>query len=281
MSKSRPASQSIYLPDIFTIGSVSELSPTEKLFRLEFPAGKSFMHKPGQFIQLSLAGYGEAPISISNSPTRGGYLELGIRQAGTLTGAMHRLKPGDNVGVRGPFGSCFEVGGLRSNDLLLIAGGCGMAPLRSLIQYCEDRRKEFGRVTILYGAKTPADLLYKDELSAWENSDSLDCLTTVDSDGGDASYRGHTGFVPALIEPLAVDPDNTRAVIVGPPLMYRPVIGELRKKGLEESRITVSLERHMKCGIGKCGHCAIEHLYCCLDGPVFPLQDVSELWGAL
>lgn len=281
MHASPSTARPIYMPTRFTISSISDLSPTEKLFRLDFPPGSAFDFRPGQFIQVSVAGYGEAPFSISNSPTRNGYLELGIRNAGRLTGAMHNLKPGAVIGVRGPFGSSFNIGRLRGKDLILIAGGCGLAPLRSLIQYCEDRRSEFNRVTVLYGAKTPDDLLYKNDLAVWEHSDSLQCMTTVDGVPDGEDYSGRIGLITLLIPPLEIDPGRTEAVIIGPPAMYRYVIEELKRKGLAESQMTVSLERHMKCGVGKCGHCAIEHLYCCIDGPVFNLTEVIQLQGAL
>ncbi|MFH1744074.1 MAG: FAD/NAD(P)-binding protein [bacterium] len=273
--------QSLYKPFLCRIEFIEDLTPLEKLFKIEIPTGVDFHHQPGQFVQVSVWGFGEAPISISSSPTRKGYIELGVRNAGSLTNALHQLKPGDKIGVRGPFGSCFDVQQLRHKDLLLIAGGCGLAPLRSLIQYCEDRREEFGDIRILYGAKTPEDMLYKSELAVWERSEIFECHTTVDSAGQDTAYAGNVGLIPALIPCLEINSQNTVAVIIGPQVMYKFVIDELKKKGLLENHIIVSLERHMKCGVGKCGHCTIEHLYCCIDGPVFNLTQVQGLKGAL
>ncbi len=272
---------SLYLPRPARIVAVSDLSPREKLFRLELPGGADLGHQPGQFVQVSLLGIGEAPISVCSSPTRSGYFELGVRAVGTLTYALHRLRPGDEIGIRGPFGRPFEVEKLAGQDLLLISGGCGMAPLRSLVQYCEDRSERFGHITLLYGAKSPLEQLFKEDLAAWQAAERFACAYTVDEAEGEGCYGGNVGLITALIPPLEVDPARTLAAVVGPPAMYRPVIAELGKKGLGEERIIVSLERQMRCGVGKCGHCTIEHLYCCTDGPVFWLNEVSGLRGAL
>lgn len=271
----------LYLPIECEILAVSDLTSNEKLFRLTLPEDAPLGHLPGQFVQVSLLGWGEAPISVSSSPTREGYFELGVRRAGSLTSAMHQLAAGDRIGIRGPYGRPFELDKLRDRDLLLISGGCGLAPMRSLIQYCEDRREEFGRITILYGAKSVEDTLFKEELAAWEASSSFACSRTVDQATGGGCYSGNVGLITALIPPLEIDPSKSVAVIVGPPVMYRFVTEELKKKGLTSAQIVVSLERQMRCGVGKCGHCSIEHLYCCQDGPVFWLNEIEHLRGAL
>ncbi|WP_027714035.1 FAD/NAD(P)-binding protein [Desulfuromonas sp. TF] len=277
----KPAARSLFVPVDCRIVSITELTPQEKLFRVEFPGGADLGHVPGQFVQVSILGLGEAPISVASSPTRRGSFELGVRRAGTLTGAMHRLKEGAVIGIRGPFGRPFDLERMGGKDLLLISGGCGLAPMRSLIQYCQDNPDDFGRITILYGAKSPEDMLFKDEIRDWEASERYACAATVDDVPGGSCYDGPVGQVTRLIPPLRIDPEKTVAAIVGPPVMYRFVIEELKKKGLAEDRIAVSLERQMRCGVGKCGHCTIEHLYCCLDGPVFWLNEVSGLRGAL
>ncbi|MDH4179769.1 MAG: FAD/NAD(P)-binding protein [Armatimonadota bacterium] len=275
-------SAALYQPTPCTVELVEDLTPTERLFRLRRDDGQPFGHQPGQFVQVSMLGVGEAPISVSSSPTRGPHLDLGIRRAGELTGLMHAaLKPGDSVGVRGPFGTCFDVDAMRGQDLVLIAGGCGLAPMRALIQYCEDRREDFGNVTVLYGARSPQDLLYKEDLEAWIRSPQLDCRSTVDEVPPAQEWQGNVGVITTLIPPLEIAPDRTIAVIVGPPVMYRFVISHLKDKGIAHEHMIVSLERHMKCGVGKCGHCTIEHLYCCLDGPVFRLDEVIGLRGAI
>jgi sulfhydrogenase subunit gamma (sulfur reductase) len=271
----------LYEPFRCKIESVADLTPIEKLFRLVRLDGKPFGHKPGQFMMVSIEGVGEAPISVSSSPSRGDYLELGVRKAGVLTAALHAMQAGAELGLRGPFGTCFDGETMKGKDLLLISGGCGLAPLRALIQHLEDRRSDYGSVTILYGAKSPQDMLYKDELKAWQQSKSLVCQVTVDNITSGTCWDGHVGLITTLIPPLTVRADNTIAVIVGPPIMYKFVIPELYEKGLTDTDIVVSLERYMKCGVGKCGHCTIDHLYCCMDGPVFRLDQVASVKGAL
>ncbi|CAL7960307.1 Sulfhydrogenase 2 subunit gamma [Gammaproteobacteria bacterium] len=270
-----------YIPFSCEIVLTENLTPFEKLFRFKRLDGQSFGHKPGQFMQLSIVGIGEAPISVSSSPTRGDYLEMGVRKIGTLTAALHDLKVGAKIGMRGPFGTCFPTADLKSKNLILIAGGCGLAPLRSLIQYVEDRSDEFGKVTILYGAKSPQDLMYKEEIKNWQTSKKVSFYVTVDAAAEKTSWSGNVGLITKLIPPLEIDVNNTVAVICGPPIMYKFVIIELKKKGLAEKDIVVSLERHMKCGVGKCGHCTIEHLYCCIDGPVFWLSQIAAVPGAI
>jgi len=271
----------LYRPFLCKLESLRDLTPTEKLFRFVRVDGKAFEHRPGQFMQVSIFGVGEAPISVSSSPTRGDYLELGVRKAGTLTGAMHGLQPGDTVGLRGPFGTFFDTDAMAGKDLVLVSGGCGLAPMRALIQHVEDRRDDFGEVTILYGAKSPDDLLYKSELAEWEASEKVACRVTVDNVTGGTCWDGNVGLITRLIPPLSIDPARTVAVVVGPPVMYKFVIAELRMKGLADEDIVISLERFMRCGVGKCGHCTIDHLYCCLDGPVFRLDQVAGLKGAI
>ena len=271
----------LYAPFMCKVESVRDLTATEKLFKLVREDGKPFGHKPGQFMQVSVNGIGEAPISVSSSPTRGDYLELGVRRAGTLTGALHDLKSGDVIGLRGAFGTFFDTDSMKGRDLLLISGGCGLAPMRALIQYIEDCRDNYGDVTILYGAKSPDDVLYKNELVEWQNSKKVECQITVDSIREGTCWDSNVGLITKLIPPLKIDAEKTTAVIVGPPIMYKYVIQELYSKGLSDKDIIVSLERYMKCGVGKCGHCTIDHLYCCIDGPVFTLDQVASLKGAI
>ena len=276
-----PLRKSLYLPTECEIISVTDLTPVEKLFRVRRTDGLPLGHLPGQFVQVSLLGWGEAPISVASSPTREGIFELGVRRVGALTSAMHTLQTGDTLGIRGPFGRAFDLSRLCGQDLILISGGCGLAPMRSLIQYCEDRPSDFGRVAILYGAKSPADRLFKDDLARWDASARFACSMTVDNISGGDCFSGSVGLITRLIPPLTFTPDTTIAAIIGPPAMYRAVIAELYKKGLSSSRIAVSLERQMRCGVGKCGHCSIEHLLCCQDGPVFWLNEIEHLRGAL
>ncbi len=279
----RPARQGteLYRPFACRIEEVRTLTPSEKLFVVARMDGEAFVHEPGQFYQVSVTGIGEAPISASSSAARGRRLELGIRRVGVLTGAMHRMQPGDGIGLRGPFGSRFPVDAMEGKSLLLIAGGCGLAPMRSLIQHVQDTRDDFAAVTILCGAKTPDDLLYKDELRAWQRSQTLDCRVIVDAADEGSRWDGEVGLITSLIPPLQLDAGNTIAVVAGPPAMYRFVIDALLQKGMAAKHMVVTLERHMKCGVGKCGHCSIEHLFCCSDGPVFTVVQVMDIRGAL
>jgi sulfhydrogenase subunit gamma (sulfur reductase) len=275
------AAESLYLPREAEIIAVTRLTPDEKLFTLKMIDAGELHHLPGQFIQLSLLGFTEAPISVASSPTRKGHFDLAIRNAGFLTAEMHHKRAGDRVGIRGPFGTPFTLAELRGHNLLLISGGCGLAPLRSLIQYCEDCPDEFGSLQILYGARNADYLLFQEDLAAWQRSPIFSCALTVDAVKEGSCFDGSVGLITALIPPLAIDPATTCAVVVGPPLMYRAVIDELRRKGLPEGRIVLSLERQMRCGVGKCGHCTIDHLYCCSDGPVFRLDQLAGVRGAI
>jgi NAD(P)H-flavin reductase len=276
-----PATASLYLPRSAILIAVTDLTAQEKLFRIRLADGEPLGHLPGQFVQLSILGIGEAPFSVASSPTRGGYFELGVRRAGALTTALHHLAPGTGLGIRGPFGRPFELSRLTGRDLLIIAGGCGLAPLRSLIEYCQDRPEDFGRVTVLYGAKSPQDVLFRDDLQQWQQTGNLSCTTIVDQIKEGHCHDGPVGLVTRLIEPLIIDAPRTVAAVVGPPAMYRPVLAALAAKGLAATQIAVSLERQMRCGVGKCGHCAIEHLYCCTDGPVFWLDELEGVEGAI
>jgi len=273
---------SIYAPRPCRLLSVTELTPHEKLFRLQLADGSELQHQPGQFVQLSIPGLTEAPLSVASSPTRQGYFELGVRKAGLLTSALHQLQPGAQVGIRGPFGRPFQLTALRGRQLLLIAGGCGLAPLRSLIQYCQDRREEFAAIQIFYGARSPQDMVFQQDLSEWQIGGSFNCRYIVDNQPADSCFDGETGLITDLLNDLQLEGKHCRAVIVGPPAMYRPVISTLRKLGLNRPKqIMLSLERQMRCGVGKCGHCSIEHLYCCCDGPIFWLEEIEHLRGAL
>jgi len=267
-----------YIPTLCTITEARRLTSLEKFFKIGLPDGRELDHRPGQFVQVSVIGAGEAPISISSSPTRGPHLELTVRKAGKVTTALHGLKEGDAVGIRGPFGTFFDIGRFKGKNLLLIPGGLGLAPMRSLIQYVIDTRDLYRDVTIAYGTKCPEEILFPEEIESWKRMDGLTVRQTVDVCS--PSWTGPVGLITTLIPPLDIEAP-TIAVIVGPPVMYKFVILELDKKKVPHENIVVSLERYMKCGVGKCGHCTIEHLYCCLEGPVFWLNEIEHLKGAL
>lgn len=261
------------------VTDVRELTDTEKLFTIVLPDDEVLDHDPGQFVEVSLFGVGEAPISLCSSPTRMDAFELCIRKTGRLTDAVHRLQPGQEIGIRGPFGIGFPVVPLEGNDVMLIAGGLGIAPLRSLIHYIIDNRRDFGKVDILLGCRDPGSMLFCEELVFWEQRLDINFNCSVDRAAPD--WEGNVGLITALIPGVHLDPLKTVAVACGPPVMYRFVIDELLKKGIPEGHIYLSLERHMKCGLGKCGHCQIHDIYCCQDGPVFNYRRVKKIRGAI
>jgi sulfhydrogenase subunit gamma (sulfur reductase) len=202
-----------------------------------------------------------------------------VRKVGDVTGALHGLKVGDWIGIRGPFGRGFPVEKFRGKDMLFVPGGLGLAPLRSLINQVIDERAQFGRVIILYGARNPAELLFTAELDGWMERDDIESQVTVDR--GDESWTGNTGVVTTLFKNISIYPRNTIGVTCGPPVMYRFVLMEFIGKGLSEGNIYLSLERRMKCGVGKCGHCQINNVYACQSGPVFPYKEIKGLEEAL
>jgi NAD(P)H-flavin reductase len=258
---------------------IDELTPREKVFEFRLKDGKALGQRPGQFVEVSIMGIGEAPISVSSSPTRGDTFQLAVRNVGDVTGALHALDKGATVGIRGPFGNGFPLEALHGKDLLLVAGGIGLFPLRSLVQYALDHRDYFGRVILLFGARSPAERLFLDELATWSQSPAIEFQETVDR--GDESWKGNVGVITTLIPRVDIDPRKTMAVTVGPPVMYRFVLVELRKKELADENIIVSLERRMKCGVGKCGHCQINGVYVCQEGPVFTLAQLRNLREAV
>jgi sulfite reductase subunit B len=270
----------LFMPVVARITNVVQLTALEKIFTIQLPQGMSLDHRPGQFVEVSMLGTGEAPISISSSPSRSnGSFELCVRKVGDVTQAIHQLKVGDMVGIRGPFGHGFPYEKFRGKDILFAPGGLGLAPLRSLINQVLDERALYGRVLILYGARNPSELLFKDELEAWSKRQDVEFLVTVDR--GDETWKGNTGVITTLFKDVSVNPRNTIAVTCGPPVMYRFVLMELLGKGILEGNIYLSLERKMKCGIGKCGHCQINSVYACQSGPVFSYREIKGLEEAL
>ena len=272
--------ESVYLPTMARLVKTEQMTELEKLFTLELPDGGHLGNEPGQFVEVSLFGIGEAPISISSSPSRSnGTFEMCVRNVGDVTNAMHQMEPGAMMGIRGPFGQGFPVSKMKGRDVLFAAGGLGLAPLRSLINEVLDQRGSFGRVLILYGTKHPGEILFKDEIAEWSGREDVEFHITVDR--GDQDWQGNVGVITTLFPKVTINPRETVAAICGPPIMYRFVLMELLGKGIPETQIYLSLERRMKCGVGKCGHCQINDLYCCQDGPVFRYADIKGLEEAL
>lgn len=267
-----------YVPKVATVVRTEKHTENEMLFEIKLPDGE-LGHDPGQFVEVSILGIGEAPISVSSSPTRQPNFELVVRKAGNVTNAMHQMESGAKIGVRGPFGVGFNTDDYKGKDVLIIGGGIGLVPLRSVIQKVLDDRGDFGKVTILYGTKHPSEILFRKELEEWKSRDDVDFRMTVDR--GDEEWKGEVGVITTLIPPLDIDVDKTVALICGPPVMYKFVLMSLRAKNLKNDQIYLSLERQMKCGLGKCGHCQMNHLYVCQHGPVFRYADIKDVKEAL
>jgi NAD(P)H-flavin reductase len=275
-----PTGPNPYLETPARIMRYSNLVGDVRLFDLRFvdPAlAEAFDFRPGQFVMLSIVGVGEAPFSLPSAPTRRGVFQLGIRRTGVLTDFLFdHVREGDQVGIRGPLGNGFPVERLRGADLLLVAGGLGMVPLRGLLQYVIDLRHEFGRVTLLYGARTPDQILFVQELNSLARRGDAEVLLSVDRDNG-MPWNGRVGVVTELLDHVQVDVARTYAVACGPPVFYKFMLERLVKMGLGKDRIYLSLERRMECGVGKCGHCAIGYTFTCLHGPVFSYWDALNL----
>lgn len=256
------------------------MTKLERFFELKLNSGKPIAHMPGQFVEISIPGVGEAPISVSSSPTRNDSFELVVRNVGNVTGMMHGLKTVDRVGVRGPFGTCFPVDTeMKGKDVVFICGGIGLVPVRSAIQYVMDHRSDYGRIVILIGTKTSAERLFTSEIEQWRAAGNTTILETVDH--RDEHWSGIEGVITTLIPLVKFNPAATVAVICGPPIMYKFVIMELMRRKLGTDSIYVSLERRMKCGVGKCGHCQVNGIYVCRCGPVFRFSDIDNLGEAI
>jgi NAD(P)H-flavin reductase/formate hydrogenlyase subunit 6/NADH:ubiquinone oxidoreductase subunit I len=270
-----------YVPRLATITKKEQMTDNEMFFEIKLDDGSELGHKPGQFVELSVFGVGEAPISLSSPPTKKGAFEICVRKLGNVTTKLHTLQVGDRVGIRGPFGNGFDVNFLKGKNLLFVAGGLGIAPLRSLFNYVLDNRREFGHVSLLYGCKEPRELLFKEEMMALQNRPDADFKSAVNWCPDGELWMGSIGVITTLIPQVSFDPENIYAIICGPPVMYKYVIGDLKARKVPDDHIIVSLERRMKCGVGKCGHCQINQVYVCKDGPVFNYSKIKGIPEAL
>ena len=267
------------LPEPATVVSSVPLTDLEQLIEVRLTKSTQCVYHPGQFMALSIDGVGESSISIACSPTRDPNMQFWMRRVGNVTRALADLTPGSELGVRGPFGRGFPINELNGRDLVLVAGGLGLAPLRSLIQYILDRRKDFGKVSVLLGAKRPEEVLFRSELKEYRGAGGLDVHVTVDR--ANEGWTENVGVVTVLFSRISIDAAKTSAVVVGPPVMYKFVLLELLARKLAPGNIYVSLERRMKCGIAKCGHCQINKMYVCQDGPVFTFKQIRGLGEAI
>jgi NAD(P)H-flavin reductase/NAD-dependent dihydropyrimidine dehydrogenase PreA subunit len=270
-----------YVPKLATIVKKTPMTGKETLFEMRLDDGSILNQVPGQFVQVSVFGVGEAPISVTSSPTQKGTFQLCVRKIGSVTTGLHMLNVGDKIGIRGPFGHGFDTEFLKGKDLLFVAAGLGIAPLRSLLNYVLDNRTDYGKVVVLYGCKEPRELLFGDEMVALENRDDVEYLPTVDWCPENEVWDGNIGVITTLIPQVNFDPENTYAIVVGPPIVYKFVISDLKKRNVPDDHIILSLERRMKCGVGKCGHCQINQIYVCKDGPVFNYAKIKGVPEAL
>ncbi len=269
----------IYKPTTAKIVDIIDETPDTKTFRLELTNEefkKNFNFKAGQFAEYSVFGEGECTFCIASSPTRD-YIECSFKQAGKVTAALRRLNLNDVIGFRGPYGNYFPLEEMKGKNVLFIAGGIGLAPVRCLIWNVLDLRDEFKDITIIYGARSTTDLVYKRELEEWQSRKDIKTVVTVDPGGETPSWTGEIGFVPSVVEKCAPKSDDTIAIVCGPPIMIKFTMPVLTKLGFEDDNIITTLENRMKCGLGKCGRCNIGNVYVCKDGPVFTYKDLKAL----
>lgn len=269
----------LLVPELAVVTAIRTDTPDVKTFRVESVSGKPlFDHMPGQCAMLTLPGSGEAMFSITSSPTQGEYKEFSIKRCGQLTDALHQMEVGQQIGIRGPYGKPFPVDTeFRGKNLLFIAGGIGLAPLHSVIEYVRANRDEYGHVNILYGSRSAADLVDLGHIqSDWMTEKDTDVYLTIDRP--QEGWDGHVGFVPSYLKELAFKPDCT-AIICGPPIMIKFVLQALIEMGFDKKQVYTTLELKMKCGIGKCGRCNIGSKFVCKDGPVFRCDEIDELPG--
>jgi len=270
--------ENIYLPHLAEIIDIKQETPDIKTFKLKFKdevVEKSFDYKPGQFVEVSVFGEGEAPFCISNSPTRKSGIECSVKKMGKVTQAIHELNIGDAVGIRGPYGRGFPIDDLRNKHLLFVAGGIGLAPLRSLINYCLDNRDHFKDMSIVNGARTSKDLVYKSEYEAWKGTKNTQLHLTVDCN--EENWTCMVGVVPKILEQLKPTCQDSVAIVCGPPIMIKYTMPVLLGLGFCPEAIITTLEMKMKCGLGKCGRCNIGPKYICKDGPVFTYSQLKNL----
>jgi len=274
------ANGNIYKPYLMRIEKITDEAPLVKTFRLKFvdeKEGESFQFVTGQFGEYSVFGEGESTFCIASSPTRKGYIECTFRQVGRVTNALAAKDEGDIIGFRGPYGNMFPIEQWHGKKLIFIAGGIALPPLRSVIWNVLDLRDRYDDVTILYGARSVADLVYKHELKEWEQRGDTKVFTTVDPGGETPDWKGHVGFVPTVLEKIAPSPADTIALVCGPPIMITRTMPVLTKLGFVPEQIYTTLENRMKCGLGKCGRCNVGKYYVCKDGPVFTYAQLRDL----
>jgi len=269
----------IYLPQLATVKKAGLLNETELYLQIVMD-GPQLDYVPGQFVEVSLAGIGEAPVTIASSPTFEDGFELVIRKVGNVTNAVHKLQAGNKIGIRGPFGKgVYPTEESKGRNIVFICGGIGLVPQRSFINYVLDNRGDYGDVIILLGTKCRSQRFFLDELQSWSKRSDIQFIETVDQ--GDDCWKGNVGVVTTLIPKVEAKLKSAVIPICGPPIMYKFVLMSLQGYDLPHENIFLNLERKMKCGVGKCGHCQINHSYVCMDGPVFRYSDLAIMPEAI
>ncbi len=272
--------KNIYLPYLATVTEIVDETPDVRTLRLVFQdeqVRESFAFRAGQFAEYSAFGAGESTFCIASSPTRKGYIECCFRSVGRVTEELRRLEVGDSMGVRGPYGNSYPLEEFYGKNLVFVAGGIALPPLRTLIWNCLDLRDKFGEITIVYGARTEADLVYKRELQEWQERGDVRLVKTVDPGGNGPEWDGQVGFVPNILGEAAPSAENSIALVCGPPIMIKFTLPVLEKLGFSDEQVYTTLENRMKCGLGKCGRCNVGNVYVCKDGPVFTAKQVKAM----
>jgi len=267
-----------YVPKLAVIEKITKETWDTKTFKAVFQDEAfrdNFSYEPGQFQEISVFGAGEATFCLTSSPTRKGYIEFSVKKVGTVTQALHDIAEGTTIGVRAPLGNWFPYEQFKGKDLWFIGGGIGMAPLRSLLNFCLDNRDDYGKINILYGARSSSDLCFTYEFDEWKKSPNTELFLTIDRE--EDGWKNNVGFVPAYLLDLKPVPENAVAITCGPPIMIKFVLQNLQQLGFADEQIYTTLEMKMKCGIGKCGRCNIGHIYVCTDGPVFSYAQLRGL----
>jgi len=269
-----------YMPMKIRIEDIVQETSDIRTFRLGFcdaEQGRAFTFRAGQFGLYSVFGAGEATFCISSSPTRKGYIECSVKRVGKVTAELHGCNVGDVIGFRGPYGNSFPIEEMEGKNLLFVGGGIGLAPLRSLIWNCLDLRERFADISVVYGARSVDDLVYKRELKEWQERDDVRTVFTVDPGGETPDWDGKVGFVPTVLEELAPSAQNAIVITCGPPIMIKFVLVSLQRLGFELDSVITTLENRMKCGVGKCGRCNVGNKYVCKDGPVFRYSEIRQM----
>ena len=270
----------LYQPHLMRVTERIDETPDTTTLRLAFQdpgVAESFVFQAGQFAEYSVFGEGECTFCIASAPTRLPLIECSFKKVGKVTTALSRLDVGDTMGFRGPYGNSFPIDSWRGKNLVFVAGGIGLAPVRCVIQNALDQREHFGDITIVYGARSVSDLVYKRELDEWSARDDVSFVKTVDPGGETEDWDGSVGFVPTVLDEAAPASEGTVAVVCGPPIMIKFTLPVLDKHGFGREQVFITLENRMKCGLGKCGRCNIGRVYVCKDGPVFTATQVAEL----